>query len=307
MNIYIIEGGVGRHIFFSALIPKLSEKDGKIITMSSYTDIFEGHPLVERSLGRGTPYMWKDLIKKEENNVYFADPYFNSDFIKGKIHVIEAWCRELNIKYSDTMKPEIHIPKRFEDDAKKFKQEQGDFIIVQFSSGQSPLNPDTSKPFQWEGFERNYSLEKSQELINKLGIQYPNLKIILFALPNEFTYQLQGKNLFKFNMPYLAYAGLLKESKGFIGVNSCLMHFAGALGIKGIGLWGGSSPDQWGYKIHTNIHGECSKNDLYCTRPYLRDLGDFIGNGSKWFCDRTTCMEISTDIIITELDKIIKG
>lgn len=300
MKVMILEGGIGRELFFSALIPTLAKEDGQIMICSSYTDIYENHPLVYRSLGRGTPYVWTDIIKKDEHEIIFADPYFNSDFIKGKIHVIEAWCHEIGIEYSLDMKPELYLAKRFIDDAKKFKKENGDFIVVQFSSGQSPLNVNLNQPFQWIGFQREYPLEKAQELVNKIHEKYKDLKIVLFGLPNEFTAQLEG--VIKLNAPYLSYAGLLTEAKTFIGINSCLMHFAGALGVKGIVLWGGSNPKQWGYNIHTNLNHECSRGELFCTRPYLRDLGDFVGNGQKWLCPNPTCMNIPPDAILKELE-----
>jgi hypothetical protein len=302
-DIYIVEGGVGRHVFFTALIPTLAKKE-KIMVMSSYTDIFETNPYVERSLGRGTPYAWGDIVKKDNNNVRYADPYFNADFIKGKIHVIESWARELGIEYSKSMTPELYLPQNFIDDAKRFKKEHGDFIIVQFSSGQSPLSVDPNQPFQWIGFQRNYALDKAQELIGKIQNKYKNLKIVLFGLPNEFTNQLEG--VIKLTAPYLVYAALLQESKGFIGVNSCLMHFAGALETPGIVLWGGSDPKQWGYDCHVNLNHECSRGELFCTRPFLRDLGDFVGNGQKWLCPNPTCMNIPTDSILKELDVILE-
>ena len=303
-NIYVVEGGIGREIFFSALIPKLAElSGGEIMTCSSYTDIYENHPLVSRSYGRGTPYVWTDVIKKDDVTVKFADPYFNSDFIKGKIHVIEAWCREFGIEYSPDMKPQLYLSSMVLNDAKRFKKENGEFIVIQFSSGQSPLGFNPQQPFNWVGFQREYPLELAQQFVNKFHEQYPDMKIVLYGLPNEFTNQLEG--VVKLNAPYLAYAGLLTEAKGFVGINSSLMHFAGALDVKGVCLWGGSSPKQWGYDIHTHLNGECSRNELFCTRPYLRDLGDFVGNGQKWFCPKTSCMNINPDLIVTELGKII--
>ena len=42
MNIYIVQGGIGKHVMFSSLIEKLVEKDGeKIIIVSAYPDLFK--------------------------------------------------------------------------------------------------------------------------------------------------------------------------------------------------------------------------------------------------------------------------
>ena len=131
MKIYLIEGGIGKHVVFTALLPYLA-KEEQIYIMSSYPDIFEWSPYVKRSLSRHSEYIWEDYIKTDKFEVIYYEPYFNHDFIRGKISLIEAWCQGYNIEYISSMVPEIIIPRRFRDDADRFVKEQGDFIIIQF-------------------------------------------------------------------------------------------------------------------------------------------------------------------------------
>jgi hypothetical protein len=302
MKIYIIEGGVGRQIMFTSLIPSLSKKDNEqIITMSPYPNIFENNPYVYRSLNRNTPFAWEDFIMNDKHEVVYCDPYFDDQFIKRKCHVLEGWSRQLGIPYDINMLPELFLPKIYEDQAKQFKEQNGEFVIMQFASGQSPIGSDMNQPFIYSGFERNYPKELAQELIIKFNKEFPDIKVVIYGLPNE-GYHFEGT--YSVTADYLYYAALLKESKGFVGINSSLMHMAGAQKVKGVVLWGGTSNNQWGWTIHEHISGNCDFNNLYCSKPYLRDLGDYNSTG-RWICSKPKCMNISTDIIIDKLKTII--
>jgi len=300
MNNYIVEGGIGRNVFFTALIPKLAELEPnkKILVTSSYSDVFENNPYVKRSLSRGTPYIWEDIILSDNYKTNFADPYFNDDFIKRKVHVIESWCNEFEIEYSKDMKPELYFTKMVKDSAKQFRQNTGPFIIVQFSSGQSPLTANLSQPFQWTGFQRNYPVENAKWLVKFIKEEFPGTTVVLYGLPNEGYSDVEGLQLFQFGS--LMYAALLEEAETFIGINSSLMHYAGAINKEGIVLWGGTSHKQWGYEIHNNLYGDCSTGDPCCSRPYLRDLGDFSASGNRWMCPNPTCMDIDAEHIFNE-------
>jgi ADP-heptose:LPS heptosyltransferase len=300
MKIIVVEGGIGRGLWYTAFIPELS-KEGKIIMMSSYPQIYENFPGVYRSLGRNSQYAWEDIVMKEDNEIIFYDPYFNSEFIHKKIHVLDAIADGFKLERKPR-KPTLSLNQEFINNAKGFKKENPNFIVVQFTSGQSPYAFDPKKPYINHGFERNISHEKASEIVKTIKDKYPNLTILLFALPNEIP-AIEGT--IRIDAPYLFYAALLKESLGFIGINSSLTHMAAAVDVKGIALWTGSSHKQWGYEDQINISGTCEHGNPFCTRPYLRELGDFIGSGEPWKCKNPTCSNVSSDLILKELDKLI--
>jgi len=304
MKLYVVEGGFGRNIFFTPLISELA-KDEKILIMSSYPDVFENNPRVYRSLARNTPYAWDDFIMKSDTEVIFSDPYFNGDFIRGKTHVIEAWCDELNLDYDkDKMKPQLFLGNNYFKDAKKFKEENGNFIIVQFTCGQSVYNMNTPnpQPFVYEGFQRKISKENAQWIIDFIHDAYPALTIVNMAFPNE---DMNLKHTIMLQAPTIFYAALLKESEGFIGINSCLTHMAAAMDKKGVVLWGGTSSKSWGYEKDINLNGKCSQDTLFCSRPYLRDLGDFNSSGAKWMCPNPTCMDLDAEEVFNGVDSLL--
>jgi len=301
MKVYIVEGGIGKHVIFSSLIPKLA-KDEQITIMSSYPDIYENTPYVHRSLSRVSPYQWEDLIMRQDTELFFYEPYYDLDYIKGIKHIIHAWCDGYNIEYDNNMFPELYINQQLKNEVMNFKNQNGKYIIVQLSGSQSPYFGDKSQKFINNGAVKDYPIQYAQELINIIKEKYNNLNIINYSFQNE---GIQLENTITLNTSYLMYAALLEQAETFIGIDSSLVHFAGALRKEGIVLWGATNPNTLGYPFHTHLTGECKLNNLHCNKPYVRELGDYIGSGQRWSCPDSKCIDIKPERIVSELSKIL--
>jgi hypothetical protein len=301
MEVYVIEGGVGKHVMFTALLPELATNE-KVTIMSSYPDIFEGNPFVHRSLARNSQYQWDDLIMKDDTHLHFYEPYYNLDYIKGNKSLIEAWCEGLNISYENMESTALYLSIQMKRDAEMFRNNSGDFILTQFTGGQSPLFV-RDQPFINDGAVKNYPHELAQEAVNLIKKEFPDITIINYGLPNE-TPGLENTQMMQ--MPYMSYAALLNEAKTFISIDSSLMHFAGALNKKGVVIWGATNPHTLGYDFHTNLTGKCKLNNLHCNKPYNRELGDYMGSGARWKCPDPTCIEVPPEKIADAVIKQIK-
>jgi hypothetical protein len=305
MNIYLVEGGIGKHVMFSALIPQLA-KDEKIIVVSGYSDIFEYHPLVEVSVPYDLPGFYDKYIKDTKNNIFHSEPYY-SNYIKGDRHMIESWCHLYNLGYDEQIIPELYTMEDFEKEAKKFSEENGKFIIVQFSGSQSPLNFDVT-PYHANnrfGQIKDYPRVLAQKLINNIKIRWPHIKILNFALPNEEHFRLE--NCVSIEAPYFFYNSLLQYCESFIAIDSSLQHFSGNrfLKKKGVVLWGATGPSQLGYSKNNNITN--SKDDTHPMRPLTRPVGDiFNEDGSFWENSDIQCLDLEPEVIIRELELTMK-
>jgi hypothetical protein len=153
------------------------------------------------------------------------------------------------------------------------------------------------------GAVKNYPKEFAQKVVDLIHVKDPEMQVINFCIPNE---NMNLENTLMFQKPYLAYAALLEESEGFIGIDSVLMHFAGALNIKGVTLWGATNPIGLGYNIHTKLTNKCKLDILHCNKPYNRDLGDYMGTGVKWTCPDPICIEIKPEKIVKEFFNLKK-
>ena len=292
MKTYWLEGGIGKHAMFTALIPKLAEREpgGKIGVLSAYPEVFEGHPLVKKSWGLND-FMQDPKFVVEQELVNFEPYKSNFVFDKDK-HLLYFWAKGLGIDYDPDALPNLRTKGVMKIDAKKAAKGLGDFILLQFTGGQSPLemqNPHGPAPYGQNPMiqQRNYPWEMVEELVAKIKAKYPNLKLVWYSLPNEHP-EIEGVE--RIQLPSMAYVELLKYSKTFIGIDSSLAHFAAGVNKPGIVLWGGISSPEFGWKLHTNMTNYDGK----------------YGYGSDFNPENPDYIRVPTDSIMEELDKKLK-
>jgi uncharacterized phage-like protein YoqJ len=100
--VWHIEGGLGKNVAATALISSIKQKhkDRKLILVVSYPEVFLNHPDIHRVYRVGaTSYFYDDYIKDKDTVVYKHEPYFQSDHIMRKKHLIENWCDLLGVKF----------------------------------------------------------------------------------------------------------------------------------------------------------------------------------------------------------------
>ena len=262
---YMIEGGLGKMICFSAMINDLAKKSstGVINIISPYPDVFAWNEKVQVSFSldqQGHPD-----FKALTTELVYREPYKSNFQIDGDGHLLKYWARELGIEYNNKWLP---VDVNVQDEAtlsrvNSLKDELGDFIIVQFTGGQPAVGFDPESEYQNNHMQiqRNYPYGFAQTLINKIKIKYPDLNIIDFSLPNE-HHGYQGAS--RIELPYIGYSELVKHAKAVIGIDSSLLHMASAANKKGIGLFGGCPAWQFGWsnmKNITNFRGTPSEFD----------------------------------------------
>ena len=103
MNTYIIEGGIGKQVAFTAIINALVKKDKeKIQIFSPYVDIFGGNTNVKYALDSNTiPVHDKRIL--DSQNICYCEPY-KANFLKGDHHIIQSYCKLFGVKYEEDRK-----------------------------------------------------------------------------------------------------------------------------------------------------------------------------------------------------------
>ena len=132
--------------------------------------------------------------------------------------------------------------------------EEKPFIVIQFQGGQPPINFENKMYMGGGDSSRNYPVYLAQKVIDMIHDKYGNeLKILNYGLPNEWEFK---HSIRPPTIPYAQWHEMLKlpECKGFIGIDSCLQHFAASAGRKGVVIWGGTRWPQFGYKQNRNIN-----------------------------------------------------
>jgi len=249
LNTYFVEGGVGKNVAFTALIPKLSNKDGqKIQVHTPYIDCFVFNPKILNVFDGTIPTNHPQILKS--SNIYFCEPY-KSNFVFGKEHLIQSYCRLFGVEYDETVVPKLYTSsyrERANDWLRKHKI--GKYVMVQFSGGQPPVGWNPANPYQSFNPGRNYPPYLAQQVINKIKEKYPHLAILDCTLTNEPAFQ----NTIKVDEQYFVIHELLKDSESFIGIDSCLNHFSASTETIGVVIWGSTRWTQFGYSQNTNLH-----------------------------------------------------
>lgn len=250
LNTYMVEGGIGKNIAFTAVIDKLAEKDGEPIQVfTPYMDVIANNQNVKMGYEGGSIPLTHPEIMKSDNIIY-AEPY-KSNFVFGKQHLIESYCELLNIEYDVDMRPKIYSDYT-SDIAKDFLKKReitGPYIMVQFTGGQSPINWQQSPQYMNHMPLRNYPHFLANKVVQMLREKYPNTAIIDCTLPNEPSYP----DTNKFEGPWIVLHELLKNALGFVSIDSMLQHMSTSAGTKGVVMWGSSGWNQFGYPENTNL------------------------------------------------------
>lgn len=294
-NIYInSQGGLGFNLALAAVIKEFKQTYNKVCVLSPYYDVFESCEAVDAIY---KPDEIRDFIfdaKNDDARLICERMYDSEDFIYKKLSYADAWRKAAGIPLknntngSDT-KLELVPLKRFKMlknqkemvleniKSKGFK----DFIIVQFTGGQSPLVQvpvETRKnekgqdiqvpawekvPYNYENepLKRHYPTEMAEEFCMRFHENHPETAIILYQLPNE--PKPVANYCLSFVIPYLCYYELAKEPNciGTLSIDSSLQHLVAGV-CKSIILWGHSLPNSFSYEYDIHIIQKCRRDDI---------------------------------------------
>ena len=246
LNTYVVEGGVGKCVAFTSLIPKLRKKS-EVQIYTPYIDCFAGNPDVKMAFESTLPLQDPRIMASD--NIYYSEPY-KSNFQFGKQHLIESYCKLHNVDFDKSMKPKIYTD-RHKDSVKEWldKNEIKKYILIQLSGGQSKWNYADGVQYQNINPNRNYQPFLAQQLINMLLEEYKDTTIINCVLPNEPHYQ----GTIRCDLHWSQIHEMLKGSEGFVCIDSCLNHFSASAEKHGVVIWGSTRWTQFGYSHNKNL------------------------------------------------------
>lgn len=268
-----IEGGLGKNVMFTSLLPEIHKKWDEIYVISPYYDVFQCCPDVAAAFPMGHPSLYQ-LVLQDDIDVMWREPYSNNKFIKKQVHLFDAWREEFGLDPApedhfakpSPLKNTIDVYQGFPDLRgliKKFREDNPKYMFVQFTGGQSPLQMMEGYNPHNEALKRNYF--RYQELVDLLREKYPDTKIFNFNLKNEL--QIEGTH--QVEIPYLCYVELAKTAERIVCTDSSLQHLCTQSGVDGTIIWGETKPEHFGYSFYKNINSK----DVLNSQPYFKPMG----------------------------------
>lgn len=277
-----LSGGIGKHVAFTALLPKLKETYEEIYIGTPYANIFTGNPYVKKINIFMNGEFYKNIMRHDSTRLVAADPYDHEDFVKKKIHLLEAWADLCGIKIGSgaDLTTELYLTESEKYNVDRAKHEvtkisKDKYILIQLNGGQSPLNYQEGNTQQFdfskEGTVRFYPFDYYIELVKFLKKKYPGHTIIRYGLNNEPIPLDIEQDVFTLAMPlgdFKTYHALAKKAAAIVCIDSSLHHITA--GVKrSVVIWGQTDPAHFGYSYHKNLRQET--RDSYA---YFRPFGD---------------------------------
>jgi hypothetical protein len=246
-SIFHIEGGLGKHVLSTAVAKciKNNHPDRELIIICAYPEIYLNLDFIDRVYRLGnTPYFYDDFIKNKDSLIFKHEPYFTTDHIHKKLHLIQNWCKIFNLNYSDEV-PELKFNLRQQQIAVEKWSRQRPIMVIQTNGGH--LENQTF-PYYWT---RDIPYEFAQRIVNSFSNHYHIIQIC-----RNDSNVLEGVESIKDPLSNMELFSLLLMSSKRLLIDSSLQHAAAALNLPSTVLWIGTSPKVFGYKIHTNIIAE---------------------------------------------------
>ena len=240
--VWHVEGGLGKNIAATSLVEDVANKysDRKLVMVVSYPEIFLNNPFIYREYRVGmTSYFYEDYIHNQDVVVFRHEPYFESDHITHKKHLIENWCNLLKIDYKEQL-PKFYPNAIQKNLVRGFMREKPIFLIQTNGGGLS-----TGTPYLWTRdmpfYVANTVAEKMSRDYHIIQVTRPGTPLIPVA--EHITQQMSNFEQFS----------LIAASEKRLLIDSSLQHAAAGMGLKSTVLWIGTSPANFGYKMHNNI------------------------------------------------------
>lgn len=264
--VWHIEGGLGKNIASTALIADVKERypDRKLVMVVSYPEIFLNNPNIHRVYRVGmTSYFYDDYIKDKDTIVFRHEPYFQSDHIMKKKHLIHNWCDLLDIPYRE------QLPVLYPNSVQKmiqFNWQRENPIMVIHTNGGGMQNQFS---YAWT---RDMPFETAIAIAEKYKDRY---HIIQVTRPN--TNLIPGVEHVVDQLSNFEIMSILAVSQKRVLIDSCLQHAAAGMGLPSTVLWVGTEPVNFGYRMHTNIIAKKPAGTTKLIDSYLYDYS-FEGN-----------------------------
>jgi hypothetical protein len=264
MNKYIvwhIEGGLGKNVAATALLPSLAKKysDRKIVVVASYPEVFLNHPDVYRVYRVGmTAYFYEDYILGKDTLVFRHEPYFQTGHILKQKHLVENWAELLGVEYKKQL-PQVHmnmVQKNFQFSWKRDKP----VMLLQTNGG---LFSGQQMGYAWT---RDMPIELAAWIAEKFVKDYH-----IIQLTREGTPVLEGVEVVNFAMTNMEMFALVQASEKRVLIDSSIQHVAAGLNKPSTVLWIGTAPENFGYDMHTNVKSLPPKGNTKLIDAYLFD------------------------------------
>lgn len=259
----LIDGGLGRTICAIPALEKFVENyPNSYIIVHTWTPILWGNTKIARNV---FDEHTKDLYYKiRDTYITKPEPYYNSEYLHGKISLRDAFERVINFDDEPMPIPKIHL-----------SSAELHYAAKNFTPGKKYIafQPIGSTAKVDDGVILDTTVRSlSVEAINLLGYKLKKRGYTCVLLGN-IQLPIDHSNFIYVNTSTAReFAAVISQCDYFIGVDSSGQHIARCFDIPGTVILGGSNPVNISYPDHYNI---IQKSETRSYMPYRLCEFDF--------------------------------
>ena len=241
--IFHIEGGLGKHIMATAVLKVIrkAHPNDTIHVVCAYPDVFKHNPAADHvhQNGQQGPFYKDHILGKEKDcKIYYTDPYTHSDFILEQDHIIRIWCKQWGLEYQGEV-PQIYLT-----------QSEIDYFAPFYNTGKPILAIQPNGGAQNQGFNYSWTRDIPESTVLRVIKEFKDTHSIVHIKrkdQKEYPDTLHALDGFR------SIAILLQLADKRLLIDSFAQHIAAAYGKPSTVCWVTTSPNVFGYGLHTNI------------------------------------------------------
>lgn len=238
MNILLgIEGGAGKGLAATAAVAELHKLGHTVDILTAWPQMWIGNKTVNRVYEWAKGEYLTDLLNNYDQ-VVLNDPYRHDSFLKGHTNLAETFAKMLDVELPEGYSLNYEITKAEMEEAKSIAaQYDKPMLMVQTNGGQH----------QGYAWTKDMPLTEAVQVLNQFTNDYT---IVHLRAPGQL--QIDGVPHTEQLSIRQCIALMALSEKRFL-IDSVYQHAAQALGLKSTVLWVATTPEQFGYDMHTNM------------------------------------------------------
>lgn len=239
--IFNIDGGIGKSIMATAICESIKKKytQHNLIVLTSYPEVFLCNPFVDKCFNHNQiSYFYNEFIENGNFISLMHNPYFETNFIQKKEHLLQTWCSMFGIKYENEQ-PAIYLTQREKDFYSNNFFSEKPIFVLQTNGG--AFNQQIK--YSWS---RDIPFNVAKQVVNHFKDDY---NIYHIRRNNQIVLE----NTIPIEADFRVLCGLINISKKRLFIDSFGQHTAKALGLDSVVCWIANTPSQFGYENNINI------------------------------------------------------
>lgn len=265
-----LTGGLGKIITAIPACEKFVRKNpNTIIVLGWHTPVFFGNPLLtDKVFDISTKGLYSKI---KDSKVLQPEPYFNNDYLNGKISLVDAWNQELNSDKESMPIPKLYVSKFELQASSVVKQKNKPTIAFQPFGTSSKFENNDVTDYSMRSLSKNTTLSLVKLfkkynynvfLITNQQISFLNAEDFISYYPNDIRH----------------YVAAVSQCDYFVGIDSSGQHIARSFNIPGSIIMGGSNTVNTTYPDFFNICNDKIGREYQFFGPFTDLFDNYLKN-----------------------------